>query len=58
MYDQEDERGVPLTSGIPPIVTITGIAGVILIFLVAGIVLATAGANHVWPADGTLTIKL
>ena len=58
MYDQEDERGVPISSGIPPLVTWVGIAGVVLIFIVAGMVLGTAGSGHVWPAADTLTIKL
>jgi hypothetical protein len=58
VYDLEDDRGVPISSGIPPIVTLAGIAGVILIFVIAGMVLATAGANHVWPADATERIKL
>ena len=58
MYDIEDERGVPITSGIPKLVTWSGIAGVILIFVVAGMVLATAGVNHVWPASASTNIKL
>ncbi len=58
MYDREDERRVPLTSGIPSLVTWVGVAGVILIFVVAGMVLATAGANHIWPAEKSVDLKL
>jgi hypothetical protein len=58
MYDTEDDRGVPISSGIPKLVTWTGVAGVILIFVVAGMVLATAGANHVWPAEASTNLKL
>jgi hypothetical protein len=58
VYDQEDDRGVPISQGIPPLVTWVGLGGVVLIFVVAGIVLATAGSGHVWPAADTLTIKL
>jgi len=58
VYDLEDARGVPISSGIPPIVTIAGIAGVVLIFIIAGMVLASAGANHVWPASAATNLKL
>jgi hypothetical protein len=58
MYDVEDDRGVPVTTGIPKLVLWTGFAGVVLIFVVAGMVLATAGANHVWPAEASTNLKL
>jgi hypothetical protein len=58
MYDLEDNRGVPISSGIPPLVVYAGIAGVVLIFVIAGMVLATAGSGHVWPATAALNIKL
>ena len=58
MYDVEDERGVPISSGIPTIVLWAGIAGVLLIFVIAGMVVGTSMNNHVWPSENTLTIKL
>ena len=58
MYDPKDVRGVPISTGIPPIVMIAAIAGVILIFIVAGMVLATAGYGHVWPAENSTNLKL
>ncbi|MBV8751163.1 MAG: hypothetical protein JO103_15755 [Candidatus Eremiobacteraeota bacterium] len=58
MYDLEDERGVPISAGIPPLVLWSGVAGVILIFIIAGLVVGTSGANHMWPSDDTLRIKL
>ena len=58
MHDPTDERGVPISAGIPPLVMWAGVAGVVLIFVIAGMVLATSGNNHVWPADQTLTVKL
>jgi ABC-type phosphate transport system auxiliary subunit len=58
MYDLEDERGVPISSGIPPIVTYAGIAGVILIFIIAALVLAVSGYGHIWPADNATNLKL
>ena len=58
MYDVEDERGVPISSGIPPLVMWAGIAGVVLIFIIAGLVLSSSGQGHVWPWDKALEIKL
>jgi hypothetical protein len=58
MYDPKDTRGVPISGGIPSIVTWTGVAGIILIFIIAGLVLGSAGYGHVWPAENALNIKL
>jgi ABC-type phosphate transport system auxiliary subunit len=58
MYDLEDERGVPISSGVPRIVLWAGIAGVILIFIIAGLVLAVSGYGHIWPADNATNLKL
>jgi hypothetical protein len=58
VYDTEDDRGVPISSGIPKLVMWTGLAGVVLIFVVAGMVLATAGSGHVWPAADAINLKL
>jgi len=58
MYDLEDERGVPISSGVPRIVLWAGIAGVILIFIIAALVLAVSGYGHVWPADSATQLKL
>ncbi len=35
-----------------------GIAGIVLIFLVSGMVLSQSGFGHVWPAEDTVNIKL
>jgi hypothetical protein len=58
MYDLEDERGVPISTGVPTIVLWAGIAGVVLIFVIAGLVLSQSGYGHVWPAENALNIKL
>ena len=58
MYDQQDERGVPISTGIPKLVLWTGVAGVILIFIVAGMVLAVSGYGHIWPSEDTMRLKL
>ena len=58
MHDPTDDRGVPISSGIPHLVTWAGALGVVLIFVIAALVLSTAGHGHMWPADTTLTLKL
>jgi hypothetical protein len=58
MYDQQDERGVPISAGIPSLVLWSGVAGVILIFIVAAMVLAVSGYGHIWPSEDTMRLKL
>ena len=58
MYDPTDERGVPISSGIPKLVTISGIVGIIVIFIVAGLVLSQAHYGHIWPAAQSVDLKL
>jgi hypothetical protein len=58
VYDPLDDRGVPVSSGIPSLVVYSGIAGVILIFVIAALVLSQAGFGHVWPAEDSLHLKL
>ncbi|HTW82685.1 MAG TPA: hypothetical protein VMD91_01305 [Candidatus Sulfotelmatobacter sp.] len=58
MHDPTDDRGVPISSGIPSLVIWAGVCGVILIFAVAAMVLSTSGYGHLWPASNTLNLKL
>jgi hypothetical protein len=58
MYDLKDDRGVPISAGIPPIVVIAAIIGLIMIFTVGTLVFSTSSANHRWPASTTTTIPL
>jgi hypothetical protein len=58
MTDPHEVRGVPASTGIPNSVVVTGIAGVVLIFIVAAIVLANAAFGHIWPASDAVNLKL
>ena len=58
MYDLEDERGVPISAGIPPLVMWSGIACVVLIFIIAGLVLSQSAYGHIWPAENAPKLKL
>ena len=58
MYDPEDDRGVPISTGIPPLVVWATIGCIVLIFIVAGMVLGSAGYGHIWPAENATNLKL
>jgi hypothetical protein len=55
---QNNIQGVPASAGIPSLVLFSGFAGVVLIFVIAGLVLSNAGYGHIWPASDTLNLKL
>jgi hypothetical protein len=58
MYDLHDERGVPISAGIPPIVRITAIVGIIGIFCILALVAFNSSPNHAWPASTSVAIPL
>jgi hypothetical protein len=58
MHDIRDERGVPVSQGIPPAVRIAFGIGVFLIVVVGGMVVGGSRFGHIWPADKSTTIQL
>jgi hypothetical protein len=58
MYDLKDERGVPVSSGIPPIVIWAVSIGILMIFSILGSVIFGSNFHHVWPAIDSTHIKL
>ncbi|GAC1422107.1 MAG: hypothetical protein NVSMB64_30640 [Candidatus Velthaea sp.] len=58
MYDQVDERNVPKSAGIPPVIYISAIVGLIMIFMMLTMVFSNSRANHAWPSSETLTVPL
>jgi hypothetical protein len=59
MYDPNPyKEGIPVSSGIPPIIRWSGIIGFVAIICVVGIVIATSHYGHVWPAADSAHIKL
>jgi hypothetical protein len=58
MYDPRDERGVPTSTGIPPIVRISAIVGVLIIFCIIGIVLFASNFGHAWPYTNAVKVPL
>jgi len=58
MYDIKDERGVPVSSGIPPIVIWAVSIGILAIFTILGLVVFGSPFHHVWPSIDSTHIKL
>ena len=58
MYDPLDERGIPTSKGVPVIVRIATVLGLLAIFAIGADTLAFAPYGHAWPATKTLRIPL
>jgi ABC-type multidrug transport system permease subunit len=58
VYDPRDSRGVPVSGGIPIIVRIAAVVGLIVIFIMFAIVTKEAQYGHVWPSVDAAKIKL
>ena len=58
MYDPVDERGVPVSRGVPRAVQIAAIIGILAIFGVGATTIAYAGYGHKWPSVTSLRIPL
>jgi hypothetical protein len=58
MYDVRDERGVPISAGIPPIVRVAFGIGTLLIFIIGGLVVFASRYGHVWPSINSTRIHL
>ena len=58
MYDIKDSRGVPVSSGIPRLVLAAFFIGVVLIFIVGGMVISVSRFGHVWPSMDSTRIRL
>jgi hypothetical protein len=58
MYDQHDERGVPISTGIPPIIYISAAIGLCLIATMVTLVFTASAFGHAWPSGNSQTIPL
>lgn len=58
MYDPLDQRGVPASRGVPMVVRIAAIIGILCIFGVGATVIGYAHYGHDWPSTKTLRIPL
>ncbi len=58
MYDRQDERGVPISAGIPPIVIVAVLVGLVVIGVLLTMVAGSSGFGHAWPANTSTQVKL
>ncbi len=58
MYDPTDERGVPTSRGVPRVVMIAAVVGILAIFGVGFYTIWMSGSGHVWPWQQALRIPL
>ncbi len=57
MYDPVDQRGVPVSAGVPTSVILLMAIGVLVIFAIGAWTLLDAGYGHVWPAVNSQHVK-
>lgn len=58
MYDLRDERGVPISAGVPLLVRLSAIFGVIVILIIIGLVAGNSAFGHAWPSGTSTKIPL
>ncbi|MBV8363115.1 MAG: hypothetical protein JO018_05230 [Candidatus Eremiobacteraeota bacterium] len=58
MYDITDKRGVPVSRGVPMVVRISTVIGILAIFIIGGFTVKMASYGHDWPALRTLRLPL
>ena len=58
MYDPEDERGVPTSTGVPSLVRITAIVGLLVIFAIIATVSYASHFGHAWPYTNAVRVPL
>ena len=58
MHDVVDERGVPVSRGIPHIVRWAFAVGIVAIFAIGYITIIQAGYGHQWPWNTVLRMDL
>jgi ABC-type multidrug transport system permease subunit len=58
MHDRFDERGVPISSGIPPIVVVAVFITFIFVFTLLALVFTNSWVGHVWPWTNAETVPL
>ncbi len=49
---------IPVSAGVPPLVVVACLVGLVMILAVVGIVLANSSFGHVWPSGDSPRIEL
>ncbi|GAC1502541.1 MAG: hypothetical protein NVS1B14_07380 [Vulcanimicrobiaceae bacterium] len=58
MYDRMDNRGVPVSRGVPNLVQVSALIGLLLIFAIGAFTILVASYGHMWPASHSLRMPL
>lgn len=58
MYDPMDNRGVPVSKGVPPAVRYAAAVGLVFIFAMGFLTVFDADYGHKWPAASVLRLPL
>jgi hypothetical protein len=58
VHDRFDDRGVPISAGIPPIIWISAIVGLCIIVTIVTIVFSNSSFGHAWPSETSEKIPL
>ncbi len=58
MYDVQDERGVPVSRGVPMLVRVAVVSGLLAIFAIGAFTVLLASYGHLWPWARTLRMHL
>ena len=58
MHEVKDDRGIPKSAGIPPIVIVAASIGVVMVFIIVTLVFTGASFGHSWPAATSTSINL
>ncbi len=49
---------IPVSHGVPPLVRLAFVLGILLMFIILGLVVSQSYYGHVWPESGTVKIRL
>ena len=62
MHDHSDRSAdpmaIPVSAGVPPIVVVSGLVGLVLIGAILALVFTNASFGHAWPSTSSLTLNL
>ena len=53
-----DPQAIPASAGVPPIVVVSALAGIVLIGVILALVFTNSSYGHAWPSTSSLTLNL
>ena len=58
MFDPVDERGVPISRGVPKAARMVGAIGIVIIFAIGTFVIVESHYGHIWPSTHSMRVPL